>query len=297
MTGITLEALNWFGLSQMKKMKVLVKNKDTELYTNFYPNKGKETVILLHGGPAVPEDMEALITFLSSDFQLIYFHQRGTLKSPCSSGDFSISSYISDIDCLASHFGLQKFHLFGHSWGGLYGSIYAAQKPEKVLSLFLCSPASGTGLQWVKTVEIGNYNRKRSTLSEWISMNKNALLGMLGSSKAYQEFYEQFAINCNKGYELSGIQPILADHVKARTLNRLFKAIIKYPKLQKQTAPPYPITVTYGDNDIYGNSRNYVQERFPTAKFVIIQNSSHIHWLHNPKQFFASLAEHFNPNH
>ena len=93
----------------------MIESEGAELFTSFYPNEGKETMILLHGGPGVPEDMDALIDFLSPAMQVIYFHQRGTLKSPCHSGDFSIASYTSDIDCIAAHFKLQKFHLFGHS--------------------------------------------------------------------------------------------------------------------------------------------------------------------------------------
>ena len=276
-------------------MVSLIKNKDAELFTSFYPNKGKETVILLHGGPAVPEDMDALATFLSQKLQVIYFHQRGTLKSPCSSGNFSIASHISDIDCITSYFELQKFHLFGHSWGGLYASLYAAQRPQNILSLFLSSPASGTGPQWLKmSLEVGNFNRKKSSFLAWISMNKNGLLGLLGSSKAYQRFYEYFAINCNKGYEISGTAPILSDLIKARTVNRLTKAIVKHPVLQQQTAPPYKITVTYGDDDIYGTSKKYVRERYPSANFLTIPASSHMQWLHNPKVFYAKLAEHYH---
>lgn len=276
-------------------MVSLIKNEDAELFTSFYPNEGKETVILLHGGPAVPENMDALIDFLSPSMQVIYFHQRGTLKSPCYSYDFSITRFISDIDCIASYFKLQKFHLFGHSWGGLYGPLYAAQRPEKILSLFLCSPASGTGRHWVKmSMEINRYNRKRSSLFEWMSMLKNSLMGMLGSSRGYQKFYEQFGINCNKGYGVKGDAPLLADHAKAPAVNGLTKAIIKHPVLQPQAAPPYEITVTYGDGDIYGTSPKWVWERYPTARFITITASSHIHWLHNPKQFYATLAKHYH---
>ena len=35
----------------------------------------------------------------------------------------------------------EKFYLAGHSYGGFYASLYASQKPERVESLFLVSPA------------------------------------------------------------------------------------------------------------------------------------------------------------
>ena len=142
-------------------------------------------------------------------------------------------------------------------------------------------------------MEISNYNRKRSSLFEWISMLKNSLMGMLGSSSAYKKFYQQFGINCNKGYGIKGDAPLLPNYAKARAINGLTKAILKHPVLQPQTTPPYKITVTYGDRDIYGTSPKWVWERYPTAKFVTIPGSSHMHWLQNPKVFLATLAKHF----
>lgn len=96
-------------------MATLVENKNTRLFTTIYPNSGKETVILLPGGPGVPEDLGPVAAFLSQEFQVIYFHQRGTIHSPCPCGSYTMNSYISDTDSIAAHFNLQQFHLFGHS--------------------------------------------------------------------------------------------------------------------------------------------------------------------------------------
>lgn len=158
-------------------MTISVKNKEVRLFTTVYPNSGKETIILLHGGPGAPENLSPVAEFLSKEFQVIYFHQRGTLNSPCSSGSYAMANYISDIDCIATHFNLEKFHLFGHSWGGLYAQVYAAQRQQKLRSMFLCSPASGTGWQWAKTVmEVATFNKKKCTHPEWLSMVRNATM-------------------------------------------------------------------------------------------------------------------------
>ncbi len=58
----------------------------------------------------------------------------------------------------------KKYHLLGHSWGGLYAQIYAQEFPEKVLSLFLSSPSSGTGYQWDETEdEVMDFNKSKTT--------------------------------------------------------------------------------------------------------------------------------------
>jgi proline iminopeptidase len=276
-------------------MVVTVKNQYTELYTTAFLQSGKEAVILLHGGPGVPEELSPLIKFLHQQYQVIYFHQRGTLNSPCFSGDYSINSYISDIDSIAAHFNLQKFHLFGHSWGGLYAQIYAAQRQDKLLSLFLCSPASGTGWQWAKmAMEIRRFQSKKSTFPEKLKMMKNSLLGLLGSNNAYREFYRQFAINCNKGYRLLAHEPLQLDLLHAKVINRTNKSVLLHPTPKGLPDPGFRITVTYGDDDIYGSSPKYVRKRYPTANIITIPKCSHIHWLHNGDAFFDVLADHYN---
>lgn len=275
-------------------MAILVKNKDSRLYTIVYPNNGKETIILLHGGPGVPEDLEPIAAFLSQKYQVIYFHQRGTLNSPCSSDNYSMVRYLSDIDSVAAHFNLQKFHLFGHSWGGLYSQVYASQNQNRILSLFLCSPVPGTGWTWVKTaLEIRRFNKRRSTRQEWLTMMKNALLGMLGNYKAYQKFYFQLCTNCNKGYGVKSPAPLLLDHLNAKPINCTNLTILTYPNLQKLSNQNIKTTITFGDNDIFGNSTKYIRSKYPHARFITIPNSSHFSWLHNKETFNDVLVDHY----
>lgn len=275
-------------------MEILIENTDAKLYTLFYPNPGKQSILLLHGGPAAPEDFGPIIRFLTPHFQVIYFHQRGTGKSPCSSDDYTMARYNSDVDCIATHFGLQRFHLFGHSWGGLYAQLYAAQGTEKLQSLFLCSPASGTGWQWAETVaEVANFNRKKSSVAELLRLGKDALLGTLGSDAAYREFQTQFAMNCNKGYEVSNPVPVFTELASAQAVNGTTKALLLHPIPQQQPDLPFPVTITYGDDDIYGDSPEYVRERYPTAHVVTVPQSSHFMWLHNPERFFKVMADHY----
>ncbi|WP_187068520.1 alpha/beta fold hydrolase [Pontibacter cellulosilyticus] len=278
----------------MIHMELLIGNKDTRLYTYTYPNPGKETILMLHGGPGVPDGLSPVAEYLSQYFQVIMFHQRGTLSSPCYSSNYTISRYISDIDAIASHFELEEFHIFGHSWGGLYAQLYADQSLYRLLSLFLCSPASGTGKQWREmSLEVAAYNKRKCTKSEWLDMMKNAVLGFLGSDASYEKFFTQFCLNCNKGYQVEDPVPVMVDHIYARPINRTNLALLFYPKLEVYAPPEMNITVTYGDDDIYGESINYTKERLPSAKFSTVPGTSHFPWLQNPEAFYKVLAGHY----
>ncbi|MCX2740408.1 alpha/beta hydrolase [Pontibacter anaerobius] len=276
-------------------MEILVKTEETRLYTVAYPNPGKETVILLHGGPGVPDGLGLVAEFLSRHFQVITFHQRGTLSSPCYNSDYSMGAYLSDIDSITARFDVQQFHLFGHSWGGLYAQIYAYQNPHRLQSLFLCSPASGTGRQWKEMLlEVSRYNKSKSTQQEWLGMIKDASLGVLGNDKAYERLFTQFCLNCNKGYNVSNPVPVMIDHIYAKPINRTSLALLREPILEPMIDQGFKFTVTYGQDDIYGDSKKYVRERYPYANYITIPQSSHFAWLQNEPAFYDILSEHYN---
>ena len=108
------------------KEVLLIKNNNTNLSTTVYFKKNAETIILLHGGPGVPDEMLEIVEILKENYQIITFEQRGVGNSNCNKCSFTMQDYTYDIDAIANHFDLKSFHLFGHSWGGLYAQIYAA---------------------------------------------------------------------------------------------------------------------------------------------------------------------------
>jgi proline iminopeptidase len=206
-----------------------------------------------------------------------------------------MDDYVSDILCIASHFKLDRFHLFGHSWGGLYAQIFAAKFPERINSLFLCSPASGTGKAiWDLTEsEVLQYNRNRSTTGEWLWMGLNLLLGMLGNNSAYRRIYRQVIINYHKGFRVDPPEPEKLAKINARAGNKTRKAIREHPPLADFGKTPYPVMITYGDQDAYGSSREFVQRRFPAARYETIPDCGHTPWKHNLPVFRKLLSDFF----
>jgi proline iminopeptidase len=250
-------------------------------------------VILLHGGPGVPDEMtEVAEWFHSHSMQVINFDQRGIGLSENDNCDFGMEAYIADINRISSFFGIDHFHLFGHSWGGLYAQLYASSYPEKLLSLFLCSPASGTGHLWKMTErEIFRYNWKRSTMTEWIGMAFNTGLGLLGNKKAYRNLFRQIIINYHKGYHVDPPDEQKLARISAKAGVNTRNAIKRAVPVDGLGKTNFPVIITYGEFDAYGVSRNYVLNRFPNAQKTIIPASGHTPWKHNFPAFKNVLAD------
>jgi len=271
---------------------LLIESVSAKLFTVVYPKQNAETVVLLHGGPGVPIDFSPIAEQLSRNYQVITFDQRGTGRSPATGATYSIDEYLKDIDAITQHFGVNKFHLFGHSWGGLYGQIYAEKKPQRVLSMFLSSPSSGTGDVWKQTEsEVMSFNKGHSDLWGWVTMGVKSLLGMLGSDKAYQSLFKQVLENYNKDFDPSFVATdAMVENVRAEPINQTRCHIVEYPPLEDAPDYNFPVMITYGQKDIYGKSKSSVRKRFPRATFVEFQNAGHIAWRHNNPEFMRVLS-------
>jgi pimeloyl-ACP methyl ester carboxylesterase len=291
--GTYLNAQIYQEINIMKRTE-LIDNTDTKLFVTIYPNTGKETIILLHGGPGFPDDLKEVAETFASKYQAISFHQRGTKKSPCKSDDYSIERYISDIDCVAEYFQIEKFHLFGHSWGGVYAQVYAQKRPDNLLSLFLCNPGSGTGAEWKQTEnEVMQFNKSKTSAGEWMKMGLNSILGMFGIDNAYKNLFKQVMKNYNADFSESHFSDINYDNITASPINKTRGEIEKYPVLAQMPKPGFKVSIVYGDRDIYQSSKDFVTNRYPTAKVYSVENCGHLPWLHNPQKFTQILAEHF----
>lgn len=263
-----------------------IENQGVTLNTTVYAKADAETVILLHGGPGVPNEMKEVANLLSEQYQVIFFEQRGTGNSRCSDCSYTMNDYISDIDAIAAFFDLNEFHLYGHSWGGLYAQIYAEEHPSRIKSLFLCSPSSGTNENWkVTEMEVMNYNKRACSNNEWMKMGWNSLLGRLGNDKAYRKLFRQVYKNYHSSFIKQETSKEELEKIFSDPINKTRKEIIKYKPLLPMVDPVFPICITYGESDIYGDSKNKLIDRYPTAELHMIEKCGHIPWLHNPAAF------------
>nr|WP_166963878.1 alpha/beta hydrolase [Yeosuana marina] len=88
--------------------KVLVNNQ-TSLHIQIFSEEKADTIILLHGGPGMPDPMTEVVNLLKDFFRVITFDQRGTGNSTCKNCDYSMGNYVSDIDSIADYLNLIPF--------------------------------------------------------------------------------------------------------------------------------------------------------------------------------------------
>lgn len=102
-------------------------------------------ILCLHGGPGMPHDYLEPITELSDERPVILYDQLGCGESD-SVNDvrlLDVSRFVLEVECVRQALGLERFHLFGHSWGGWLALQYMLDFKPSLRSLTICSsPAS-----------------------------------------------------------------------------------------------------------------------------------------------------------
>ena len=103
-------------------------------------------VVFLHGGPGARIVQAHYDFFNPSHFFSILFDQRGCGKSKpfCELKNNNIQNLILDMESLREKLGLQKWILFGGSWGSTLALYYAINYPERCLGLVLRGVFLGT---------------------------------------------------------------------------------------------------------------------------------------------------------
>ncbi len=101
------------------------------------PN-GKPCVIL-HGGPGGAINPTMRRFFNPDKWRMVLFDQRGCGKSRpnASLDDNTTWSLIDDIERLRIHLGIEKWTVFGGSWGSTLALAYAVTHPQRVEALVL----------------------------------------------------------------------------------------------------------------------------------------------------------------
>jgi proline-specific peptidase len=94
-------------------------------------------VVLIHGGPGMSSYYLKPFEDLGNDRQVIRYDQLGGGKSDKITDTtlFNIDHFVKELDSLREHLGLDKWHVFGHSWGTILALEYYRAHPDRVVSL------------------------------------------------------------------------------------------------------------------------------------------------------------------
>ncbi|WP_158885543.1 prolyl aminopeptidase [Amycolatopsis anabasis] len=121
-------------------------------------NPRGKPVVVLHGGPGSGISPMARQHFDPAAYRIVLFDQRGSGRSTPHIGepDVDLSAnttwhLVADMERLREHLGIERWQLFGGSWGATLALAYAETHPERVTEIVLRGvfTARQSELDWI----------------------------------------------------------------------------------------------------------------------------------------------------
>jgi proline iminopeptidase len=110
-----------------------------EIYFEESGNPSGKPVVFLHGGPGGGSEPKQRRFFNPAKYRIINFDQRGCGKSTPNAclEENSTWHLVADIERIRTELGIERWQVFGGSWGSTLALAYSQSHPERVTELVL----------------------------------------------------------------------------------------------------------------------------------------------------------------
>lgn len=205
------------------------------IYVAIYGNMKGEDVIILHGGPggSCMDVKEYLSYHDNNKYKIIIFDQRGCGKSSpsCELQENTTWDIIEDIETIRKTLKINKWHVFGGSWGSTLSMIYSIKHTNRVKTLVLRGIFFGTQheLDWMFKNGINRIlPEKWSEFIKFVPKNKQ--------DNVIEYFYQVFKSNkpvlinegVNKLYDFLNIEFINKKKKSEKTIREISYLLCHY---------------------------------------------------------------------
>jgi proline iminopeptidase len=122
-------------------------------------------IVYLHGGPGSGCTPDSRRDFDLRRHRAVLFDQRAAGRStPHAShvgvdwSSIDMDHHVRDIEQLREHLGIERWSVFGISWGSVLGATYAERHSDRVIAIVLAAFSTGTAydIEWL-TVHAGRF--------------------------------------------------------------------------------------------------------------------------------------------
>ncbi len=94
-------------------------------------------LLVIHGGPGLPHNYLTSLERLADEREVIFWDQLGCGNSKCppNASLWTMERFVAETDAVVKALGLNRFHVFGNSWGGMLAQQYALDVTSGAVSL------------------------------------------------------------------------------------------------------------------------------------------------------------------
>lgn len=138
------------NLIECKMNEVMIQFEGDVIWSGAIGDPNNEAIIFVHGGPGAPSFYLNPLKKLSEKYYLVFFDQIGGGRSSTriDPKKLNIDYFVNQIEAVRTHYKLDKFNIYGQSFGAAFSIEYYKKFPNRISSMILSSPYIDTDL-WV----------------------------------------------------------------------------------------------------------------------------------------------------
>jgi pimeloyl-ACP methyl ester carboxylesterase len=262
-----------------------------------YERRGSGPLLVCHpGGPGGSAAEFRGFAGLDDTFELVLLCPRGSLGSD-PADDYSLASYVGDVEVLREQLGVEQLDLLGFSHGGCVAMSYAAAQPAHVRRLLLVDTLAVWGEEAEAAMQRGVEARSGEP---WFADAAKAIeeeqAGEFASAaELIANLQRQIPLYFHRweGNEQAG-RELAEDFAEAKPLHHF--NTVEFPTIDLRDelrAIEAPTLVVVGDDDfICGPAcADAIFRELANAQLVTIRDSGHPVYLEQPEAFRAALTD------
>jgi proline iminopeptidase len=262
-----------------------------------YERRGSGPLLVCHpGGPGGSAAEFEGFAGLDDTFELLLFSPRGSHGSD-PADDYSLASYVADVEALREHLGVDQLNLLGFSHGGCVAAAYAGAHPAAVRRLLLVDTLAVWGDEAEAAMERAIERRSGES---WFADAAKAIeeeqaAEFSSAEELIANLQRQIPLYFHRweGNELTGGR-LAMDFAHSEPLRQFntaeFPALDLRPELRKIEAPTL---VVVGDDDFICGPvcADAIVREVPDARLVTISESGHFVYVEQPEAFRTALID------
>jgi len=265
-----------------------------------YRKLGHGPVLVCHpGGPGFSSAYLGDLAGLWERFTLVILNPRGTDGSdrPADRDAYHLNDYVSDLDQLRQHLGLDRMLLLGYSHGGVVAQAYASAYPDRIARLVLASTSARFGPEQETATQAAKDKRSGEP---WYPDAVGAVIEDDALASMTDEQLREIVFRGMPFYfarfgaaEAGYLDTFSSENINADALKVFGEEIPSLDLRSRIASITAPTLVITGEEDFICGAvcAAEMTRAIPGAREVIIGDAGHMVFVEQPQAFHDEIAD------
>lgn len=236
-------------------------------------------LLVAHGGPGMSHDIYRSLDPLGDGRQLVFWDHRGHGRSEgLPHGPVPMSMFADDVVTVADGLGIDRFAVFGHSFGGWVAQEAALRHPDRIQALVLAGTTPGQP----GTTESPEDDQGPPPPAELAALLSDVPRTDARLVEMYSALAPIFTRTADPSALRDAIDPTL---VSADSYRRVFDALSRWSSVDRLDRISCPAFLVAGRFDDFCSVQQHerIARRVPDSDLVVIDGVGHFSWLERPE--------------